>query len=350
MRLVFCMVCFLFAGAYYSQSQTVPEGVLVGAVLYSPFEYRRAWDENRQSFPIGADLIQQFNTGLNATLGPNPAGGLWVDGSYEADYHFFTFDLYAGLSDRTTFHFQIPYFRSQVRQRVAIFAPPPLAGVIEAQLEALDIRDETLNARGWGDAHLWLYHNYIDSDHWRLTAGLGWRSALLASTYRQNTEKLNVGTRESEALLLNHYSQFQILNNLRMNYRFELQAFLPGKRDAFQPGLGVVNVKHRPGHYLTHELDAEATWFSDRISTKFGIWYRDEGRSRIDGVRDATGKDYLWHKYALAYSGLTDYNLGKLPLPFFVELRYWDLKRARNTRAYADSYWELWLAVPLWSR
>jgi hypothetical protein len=345
-------ICFIFCSFAWgplAQSQTVPEGVIVGAVLYSPFEYRRAWDENRQPFPIGGDLIQQFNTALNAAFGP-PPGDHWVGGSYQADYEFFTFDLYAGLTQRSTFHFQIPYYRSQVRQRVDIFAPPPLAGVINSQLEALDIRDETLNGSGFGDAHLWLYHQYANTDRWKLTAGIGWRTALLANTYAQNTEKLNVGTRESEALLLNHVTNVGLLPNLRLNYRLELQVPFAGKRDIFQPGVGVVNVSHTPGRYLTHELEARSDWFNERFIATFGVWYRDESRSKIGGVRDTTGKDYLWHKYAVAYSGMTDYEKGTLPIPFYVELRYWDMKRARNTRAYADSYWEVWFALPLWRR
>jgi len=88
--------------------------------------------------------------------------------------------------------------------------------------------------------------------------------------------------------------------------------------------------------------------FAILVAGTVGVWYREESKSKIDGVRDASGKDYLWGKLAVGYDGMTDYENGVLPIPIFVELRYWHLESARNTLAYMDSYWEAGFAIPLW--
>ncbi len=319
----------------------VPEGVWAGALLYAPFEYRNGWDNQRRDRPIGSDLVDQFNAAL---------GGELVAGRYEADYEYVVFDLYAGLTARTTFHLQIPRFSSEVRQRVDIAAPPPLDQAILAQLEAMGFRNETLKGDGWGDAHLWLYHQYHEMPRLKLAAGAGWRTQELSTDFSHNTEKLNVGTRESEAALFNHVVDFALLPNANLNYRFELQYPLEGSRDVFRPGEGVVNVHHTPGRYMTHELELVTHWLARRVTATVGAWYREESASRIDGARDATGKDYLWGKAALGYDGMTDYEKGVMPIPLFAEVRYWHLERARNSPAYSDSYWEVWFAFPLWRR
>ncbi len=107
-------------------------------------------------------------------------------------------------------------------------------------------------------------------------------------------------------------------------------------------------VRHTPGRYMTHELELKTYWLGRRLTATVGAWYREESASTTDGVRNATGKDYLWDKVVLGYDGMTDYENGLLPIPFFAELRYWHLERARNTRAYSDSYWETWFVLPLW--
>ncbi len=181
--------------SHAGSAQVVPEGVWAGAFTYASLEYRKAWDNSRHAAPIGADLVDQINAAL---------GGKLVAGRYEADYDFTVFDLYVGLTSRTTFHLQIPYFRSKVRQSVDVFAPPPQNQAILGQLEAMGIRDETLKGDGLGDAQAWLYHQYYETPRWTLTAGAGWRTHVLATGFSYNTEKLNVGTRESESALFNH--------------------------------------------------------------------------------------------------------------------------------------------------
>lgn len=322
-------------------ASVVPDGVVVGAVLHAPFEYRNAWDNDRRARPIGADLVDQINASL---------GGAFVGGSYEADYDLSIIDLYAGLTARTTVHLQLPFFRSEVRQRVDVFAPPPLDQAIRRQLEAMGLRDETLTGEGLGDVQAWLYHQYYETPRLTLTAGAGWRTHAFATDFSHNTEKLNVGTRESEAALFNHVANYTLLPNADLKYRFELQYPWEGSRDIFRPGVGVVGVRHTPGRYMTHELELKTYWLGRRLTAGCGAWYREESASRTDGVRDETGKDYLWGKVALGYDGMTDYENGVLPIPLFIELRYWHLERARNTRAYADSYWEIWVALPLWRR
>lgn len=322
-------------------AQVVPDGVGVGAFLYAPFEYRKSWDNNRRARPIGADVVDQVNASL---------GGEIVGGGYEADYELLVLDLYAGLTARTTIHLQFPYFRSEVRQHVDVFAPSPLDQAIRQQLEAMGLREETLKEDGWGDAQAWLYHQYHATPRWVLTAGAGWRTHALATDFSHNTEKLNVATRESEAALLNHIVDYKLLSNARLRYRFELQYPLEDRRDVFRPGEGVVSVHHTPGRYMTHELELKTVWLDRRLTAGAGAWYREESASRTDGLRDATGKDYLWGKATVGYDGMTDYERGVLPIPFFVELRYWHMEQARNTRAYSDSYWEIWCALPLWKR
>ncbi len=319
----------------------VPEGVWAGALLYAPFEYRSGWDNQRRSRPIGSDRVEQFNAAL---------GGDLVAGRYEADHEHVVFELHAGLTSRTTFHMQIPYFSSTVRQRVDVAAPPPSDQLILAQLERMGIRNETLKGEGWGDAQLWLQHEYHEMSRVTMAAGAGWRTRALSTDYSHDTEKLNVATRESEAVLLNHVVDVALFPNVNLNYRFELQYPLEGSRDVFRPGDGVVTVRHTPGRYMTHELKLKGHWLGRRMTGAVGAWYREEIASSIDGVRDATGKDYLWGSAAIGYNGMTDYENGVLPVPFFVELRYWHLERARNTPAYSDSYWEVWIALPLWRR
>ena len=320
-------------------AQVVPEGVGAVAVTFAPLEYRRAWDNSRHAAPIGAEQVDQINAALGADL---------IAGRYEADYNFTVLDLYAGLTPRTTLHLQLPYFRGEVRQRVDVHAPPPLDHAILGQLEAMGIRAETLKGDGWGDAHVWLYHQYLETPRWTGTAGAGWRTCETATDFSHNTEKLNVGTRESEAALFNHVVDFKLWSNASLNYRFELQYPLEGSRDIFRPGEGVVSVRHTPGRYMTHELDLKTYWLGKRLTGTAGAWYREESAGRTDGVRDASGKDYLWGKLAVGYDGMTDYENGVLPIPIFVELRYWHLESARNTLAYMDSYWEAGFAIPLW--
>ncbi len=325
--------------SHAGSAKVVPEGVWAGTLTYASLEYRRAWDNNRHAAPIGADLVAQINAAL---------GGELVAGRYEADYTFTVFDFYAGLTPRTTFHLQFPYFRGEVRQNVEVFAPPPQNQAILGQLEAMGIREETLKGDGWGDAQAWLYHQYHETPRWKLTAGAGWRTHMLATDFSYNTEKLNVGTRESESALFNHVVDFKLWTNASLGYRFELQYPLEGNRKVFRPGEGAVSVRHTPGRYMTHELELKTHWLGRRLTGTVGAWYRDESRSKTDGVRDASGKDYLWFKLAVGYDGMTDYENGVLPIPLFVELRYWHLESARNTRAYMDSYWEAWFAFPLW--
>ncbi len=335
---VFLIVTFSVLG---DSAQVVPEGVAVGAFLYAPFEYRDGWDNQRHSRPIGADLVDQINASM---------GGEFVGGRYEGDYEFFIFDLYAGLTPQITFHLQLPYFWSDVRQRVDVLAPPPFDQPIRDQLDAMGFRDESLEGDGWGDAQVWLYYQYHETPRWIFTAGAGWRTQAIASDFSYQTEKLNVGTRESEAALLNHRVDFELMPHASVNYRFELQYPLEGSREVFRPGVGVVGVDHTPGRYMTHEMELKTHWIDRRLTAAVGAWYREESASRVDGVRESTGKDYLWGKAVLGYDGMTDYQNGVFPIPFFVELRYWYLDQARNTRAYSDSYWEIWFAIPLWRR
>jgi len=327
--------------AWAGSTQVVPEGVAVGAFLYAPFEYRNAWDNNRRTRPIGADLVDQINAAL---------GGDFVRGSYAADYEFFVFDFYAGLTARTTLHLQIPYFRSEVRQRVAVLAPPPYERPIRDRLAAIGFRDETLRGDGWGDAHVWLDHQYHATPRWAASVGLGWRTQELSTDFSHNTEKLNVGSRASEAALVNHVVDFELLPNTKLNYRLELQYPFASHRDIFRSGEGVVNVRHTPGRYLTHELELKTHWLARRLTAAIGAWYREESAAESDGIRAASGKDYLWGKAVLGYDGIADYTQGVIPIPFFIELRYWHLERARNTMAYSESYWEFWFALPLWRR
>ncbi len=341
------MLCLILAAgmaatlhARPASKHGVPDGVGVGGVLFAPFSYRRAWDNNRNPHPIGADQIDAVNTWLGAPL---------VDGTYQADYTVVAFDLYAGLTPRLTFHLQLPYFRAEVRQRIDILAPPAESAVLREQLQALGFNDETLKDGGWGDLQGWLLYHYLDDDQWTLTIGTGWRTALFASDFSHQTERLNVVTRESEAALLKHLANVELFPGLTLAHQIELQYPLEGHRDVFQPGAGVRRVRHTPGRYLTHELEVRAQALGGRVTAAAGVWYREEHASRSAGRREATGRDYLWWKAVLGYNGMADYENGILPIPFVFEIRHWHLESARNTRAYSDSYWEFWLAFPLWS-
>lgn len=158
-----------------------------------------------------------------------------------------------------------------------------------------------------------------------------------------------MGTLEAETLLLTHMADFRISENLVLNYRLEYQNPFEGDRDVFAPGTGVVNLPYTPGWQLTHDLELTAAAFDGRITLSGGVWYPDEGADKLGGVRSGS-KDALWYTGAVGYNGLKDYEGGRLVLPVFAEARYWYLQEASNYRAYYDSYWEFWLALPLWSR
>lgn len=322
-------------------AEALPAGTGFGGLYYSDFSYRTAWDGERNRLAIGTREIAEVNAMLGADL---------VGGRYRADYQYFTLDLLAGLSDQTTVRLQIPYFRSEVRQRVDVFAPPPAEGMIRAQLEALDFRTETLRGNGWGDLHLWLYHRYFSAqESLELIAGAGWRSPVTATRFGRNTEKLNVATREAETLLLTHQLRYPFSDVLSFQYRLEYQHPFEGDQDVFVPGTGVVNVPYTPGWWLTHQADLTLRFFDERMTASAGIWYRDEGSDTTMGVRSGS-RDALWYTGAVGYNGMKDFEEERLVLPVFAEVRYWYLQEARNFQAYYDSYWEFWVGLPLWSR
>jgi hypothetical protein len=337
---LFGILCGSLALLRAGTAEVLPARTGVGGLLYSSFPYRTAWDGDGSRQNIGTTEIQQFNAMLGADL---------VGGSYQADYDFFTFDLMAGLTDRTTLRMQLPYFESEVRQRVDVYAPQPMEGMIRSQLDAMDFRTETLTGDGWGDVNIWIYHQYFSQpERLKLMAGLGWRTPAIASRFSQNTEKLNVGTREAETALFTHNADLRLTDALLLNHRLEYQHPFEGDKDVFVPGIGVVNLPYTPGWQLTQQVELITEWFERRVHLSAGVWYRDEGADEVDGNRSGC-KDALWFTGALGYNGLKDYEDGVLPLPVFTELRYWYLEEARNFRAYYDSYWEFWIAVPLWS-
>lgn len=335
--LLACLVPVLFGGT----AEVAPQGVGLGSLMYTPFRYTRAWDDDRNDKPIAADLVDQVNAFLGAPL---------VDGTYTARYEFWTLGLTAGMTERTTVQWLLPWYRSQVRQRIQVAAPPPQDQEIRAFLASQDLVDGIFESEGFGDFQLWVFHQYVHHPAVLMTAGVGWRSPLLAELEGSDTEKLNVGTREAETLLLNHNIDWRLHERVTLNYRIELQYPFEGRREIFVPGQGAVRVDHTPGWYLTHELEAKTHWFSRRVTAAYATWYRREGKSEVGGIRDAGERDYLWHKLSLSYSGVPDYEAGRLPFPFLVDVIYWDLIEARNTRAYFDSHWEFQVTVPLWRR
>lgn len=333
----------LFAGSWgwAGTAEVLPGGTGLGGVYFSSFPYQTAWDGDGRRQAVGTQEIQQVNAMLGAEV---------VGGAYRADYDYFTFDVLAGVTDRTTVRVQLPYFRSEVNQRVDVFAPPPVDAAIRAQLEAMDFRTERLEGDGWGDVMVWVYHQYYRSEAGvKLLAGAGWRSPVTATRFAQNTEKLNVGTLEAETLLLTHNADVRLAEYLLLNYRLEVQVPFEGDQDVFVPGAGVVNVPQTPGWQVTHDVELKTEWLERRVTVSGGVWYREEGADEVNGVRGGD-KDALWYTAALGYSGMKDYEEGRLKIPVFAEVRYWYLEEARNFRAYYDSYWEFWVALPLWSR
>ncbi len=271
----FCMLFSLklFAGT----AEVMPARTGLGALLYAPFQYRKAWDADRNSHPIGYDAIRDVNALLGAEL---------VGGRYEADYDTFLFEILAGITDSTTLHVQLPWFQSEVRQRVDVFAPPPMEGMIRQQLDGMGFRSETLKGDGFGDLHFWVLHQYLRHPRFgNYTLGLGWRTPVLARNFDENTEKLNVSTREAETALLNHNVDLPLSERLLLNYRLEYQHPFEGDRDVFAPGVGPVNLTWTPGWQLTHELELKSYWIDSRVSASFGLWYRDEGADTLDGIK-----------------------------------------------------------------
>ncbi|MBF0227684.1 MAG: hypothetical protein HQK76_19725 [Desulfobacterales bacterium] len=331
----------LFCGTIFAgTAEVAPEGAHLLTFLYSPFPYSHAWDNDRNKHQIGYDMINMANSLFGAEV---------IDGSYEADYWFYTLGYIWGITPRLTFNAKLPYFHSVVNQKVNISAPnEQMTSMIQGALESMDVRTEKLNGDGWGDLDVWLLYQYLNHEKWKISAGIGYRSQITATSFGKNTEKLNVGTQEQDDILFNHNIDFKPFSFLGFNYELEFNEPLQGSKHTFVPNIGGKTVSYKPGWQITHEFELKSYWWNDRVTLGYGYWYRNEGKATTGGVQEEYDHDYAWDKIVISYSGINDYRKKILPFPFLIDFTYWHLIKARNTRAYFGSYWEIQLTMPIY--